>query len=362
MKITFSCPLELHKVGAGRPYGYLHDYLMSQEKHEVKFIDGRQLVHDLYGAPPPESIEMGTISDLIASFESNLDADVFLGTGCASLMQLMRVWDSTWDPGSRKFKDRTKTVTTWFSTHYDNASAILAEEYAKVGIQTQNPVDQFLIWRDKKEHRRSDALIVPSVACAETYERHPDCKGKTRVVGFGVDSELFHPPEKPADQFRVLYAGGNWARKGLHYLLKAWQQLQLDGVLTVVGTTPLYSVWRTHWAGWIPDEQVPQTYRTHPVFCLPTLEEGQALVVLEAMASGCAVITTKESGAPITDGYDGLIIPSRSPEAIEGALKALYESPGMRETLGKNARKKAEQLTWEKFGEGVVKVLEEVAA
>ena len=369
MKILFSNPLELGRTGAGRPYGYLADYLLNkQTNHEVKFISGVKLVQELYGATaPPESLEHGSLSDLLASFE-DLSCHVFLGAGCASLSQIKQLHAQDLYPEHhypteepRQHVHAVKTITTWFSTHYQNASRVLTEEYQRLGVQGQ-AIDPFLIWRDVWEHKWSDALIVPSEACKETYEADPVCKGKVYVAGFGVDSETFHPSSTEPTDFRVLFAGGNWIRKGLHYLIKAWNELRLQAVLTIMGTQPNTSnLWRTNVVGWVPDEQVPEYYRRHTVFCLPTLEEGQALAVLEAMASGLPVITTRESGAPIEDGKEGLIVPARDVEKLKEAIQYLYNNPSEVKRMGISARKRAEELTWSRFGEGVLRVCEEVS-
>ena len=372
MRITFSNPLELGRTGAGRPYGYLYDHLVNKQKeHEVRFVSGMAHVRKLFGATAPaaESLEQGSMSDMLITLDDADFAycDVFLGCGCASLQQIREINH----PGSNARLSRAETtgkfpkiITTWFSTHYVNASRILTEEYAKVGMDVRHPVDPFLMWRDKHEQGMSDVLLVPSEACAETYEADPICRGKTRIVPFGVDCGIFHPTESTIEDFRVLFVGGNWVRKGLPYLIKAWNGLKLqEATLTLAGcNVPAVYTYRTAKLGFVGDEEVPKLYRKNNVFILPTLEEGSALAVLEAMASGCAVITTKEAGSPIEDGKDGLLIPSKDVQAIAGALKHLNENPSEVKRLGENARKKAETLTWERFGEAVVKVCEEVAS
>lgn len=359
MRIVFSNPLQLHRVGAGRPYGRLHDYLLTiQNRHKVKFISGYELVKKLYsGMPvPPESLEQGAMSDMIASLDGDLACDVFLGAGCASLSQMREAEYMVGEDFPPKF------ITTWFSTHYRNAMQVLESEYRAFGVKG-SIVDPYLVWRAQKEQARSDAIIVPSEYCRTTYESDPDCRGKVHVVNFGVDSDTYHPAEQPPEDFRVLFDGGNWARKGLRYLLTAWSELKILGLLTVLGvpkrTFP--SVWRTSYAGWVPDEQHPQYLRNHTVFCLPSLEEGQALVVLEAMASGLPVIVTEAAGAPIEDGKEGLIVPPRDIPKLKDALQYFHDNPDEVKKMGKAARKKVETMTWEKFGDGVLQVCEEVA-
>lgn len=372
MKLVWSNPLKLNVVGAGRPYGYLANYLLeAQKKHEVKFISGYDLVNKMYGGstPPPESLEQGSLSDIIASLDEDLYCDVFLGTGCASLDQIraLRVGLNCNREHITGQGDRTpKIITTWFNSHFKHANDILTEEYGTLRIFKQ-AIDPFLMWRDVFEQKWSDLLIVPSEACAETYEKVDYCKGKTRVAGFGVDTNIFKPILKTsgAEGPRFLYSGGNWIRKGLQYLVKAWTQLNPKlGYLTVLSVDPSHfpMLPRTAFQGWVPDEQVPKYYQVNHVYCSPSLEEGQALAVLEAMASGLAIIATRESGAPIEDGKEGLIIPARSPEKIRDALQYFQDNPNEIDRMGKNALQKAQTLTWQKFGERVLEICEEAGS
>lgn len=373
MKLVWSNPLKLNVVGAGRPYGYLAKYLLeTQKKHEVKFISGYDLVNKMYGGstPPPESLEQGSLSDIIASLDEDLHCDVFLGTGCASLAQMQRMRIGIECPrdhivGVTGAEYTPKIITTWFNSHFKHANDILTEEYGAMRIFKQ-AIDPFLMWRDIFEQKWSDLLIVPSEACAETYEKVDYCKGKTRVAGFGVDTNIFKPPEifKVDDGPRFLYSGGNWIRKGLQYLVKAWNQLKPKGYLTILSVDPhqFPMLPRTAFQGWVPDEQVPKYYQVNHVYCSPSLEEGQALAVLEAMASGLAIIATRESGAPIEDGKEGLIIPARSPEKIRDALQYFQDNPNEIDRMGKNALQKAQTLTWQKFGERVIEICEEAAS
>lgn len=359
MRLYFSNPLDLGKTGAGRPYGYIHQYLKKQhdEKNlELFYINGMELVKNLYGASKfdPQSLGQAAIADNVASFESLRErCDVFLGAGCASLDQMREIMFV--------HSNRTNLITTWFSSHYAFARRVLEEEYQKWGIKADPPIDPYLAWRDLWEQRYSDCIVVPSQACAETYEADEACKGKVRIANFGVDCNLFHPWEQKPEEFRVMFAGGNWIRKGLLYLIQAWNELNFsDGVLTAVGCSdPGIRAHRTNYTNWIPDELVPEYYRRSSVFVLPSLEEGQALAGLEAMASGIPVIATPETGLPIDNGVDGILVKSRDVEALKLAIQFAHDHPQWVEGAGKKAREKAETLTWEKFGARVLEICQE---
>ncbi len=152
------------------------------------------------------------------------------------------------------------------------------------------------------------------------------------------------------------------ARKGLLYLLRAWiKDIVPLGQLTIMGTRTNIQDSTIQYLDWIPDDQVPGTYRDHSVFCLPSLEEGQALAVLEAMASALPVVITRETGVPITDGDEGLYVPVRDEAAIRKTLEYLKDDPQLREKMGKRGRDFALKRPWSLFGDQVVRVLEDLA-
>ncbi|HKZ45180.1 MAG TPA: glycosyltransferase family 4 protein, partial [archaeon] len=94
----------------------------------------------------------------------------------------------------------------------------------------------------------------------------------------------------------------------------------------------------------------------------PTQYEPFGLVILEAMASGLPVVTTKLAGAAelIEDGKDGLLLDNpKSSDEIARKLNYLIENDAMRRKVGKNARKKAEKYTWKKTADEMLKVFEE---
>ncbi len=102
---------------------------------------------------------------------------------------------------------------------------------------------------------------------------------------------------------RVLFVGLISQRKGISYLLRAMEQLRGTAELTLVGRLPhLRRNWheelnRHRWIASLPREKVLEEMRNHDVLVLPTLYEGRALVVLEALSQGLPVITTLNSGA-----------------------------------------------------------------
>jgi glycosyltransferase involved in cell wall biosynthesis len=146
---------------------------------------------------------------------------------------------------------------------------------------------------------------------------------------------------------RVLFVGTLQLRKGLPYLLEALRQLSDPRIkVRLVGPSRLSNPaiqalgeW-CHIVGPVPRDQVAAQYDWADVFVLPTLSEGSANVVYEAMASGLAVVTTPNAGSIIHAGEDGLLVPIRDVEALANALRQLTESDETRARLGQQAQKR----------------------
>jgi glycosyltransferase involved in cell wall biosynthesis len=180
---------------------------------------------------------------------------------------------------------------------------------------------------------------------------------KLKVVPYGVDLSFFSPPPVgfPAgDGFRVLFVGQIGQRKGISYLLKAYDRFRGGGTsLTLVGNLcgseePLrrYRKIFQHIPN-VPRARLADIYKQADVFVFPTLVEGMGLVVLEAMASGLPVITTPNGpGEIVRDGLDGFVVPTRSPDIIAEKLEYLRVNPDVRAEMGVNARKRALEFTW----------------
>jgi glycosyltransferase involved in cell wall biosynthesis len=99
--------------------------------------------------------------------------------------------------------------------------------------------------------------------------------------------------------------------------------------------------------------------RDHDVFLFPTLFEGRALVVLEALSQGLPVITTRNSGTEdaVIDGVSGFIVPIQSVDAIVEALETLCSDRQLVHQMGEEAVKIAAKITWDKYRADLISVL-----
>ena len=98
------------------------------------------------------------------------------------------------------------------------------------------------------------------------------------------------------------------------------------------------------WLGHVDD--MPALFRSVDVVVLPSYREGLPKGLIEAGASGCALVTTDVPGCRevVTDGVDGLRIPPRDAAALAHAIARLHDDPVLRARLAEAARRKAEEL------------------
>ncbi|MBI4761673.1 MAG: glycosyltransferase family 4 protein [Chloroflexota bacterium] len=87
-------------------------------------------------------------------------------------------------------------------------------------------------------------------------------------------------------------------------------------------------------------EELTRIMNETDLFLLSSVLEGQPLVIVEAMAYGCPIVSTNVGGIPelITDGVNGLLCPPAEPECLAEKITRLADDPTLRERLGRAAR------------------------
>ena len=224
-----------------------------------------------------------------------------------------------------------------------------------------------LLQRMEQEFEECDRIVVPSGVAQQSFAEYGYGQ-KAVVVPTGVDAEFFSPgPEASVPpNFRVCYVGRMELAKGVGYLLQAWKRLALPRAeLVLVGEvkpqmeTMLkdYADCGIRLAGVLPPREVAQCYRESSLFVLPSPIEGLAQVLLEAMASGLAVVATDRTGANdcVTDGKEGWKVPARNVDALAEAILWCYQHPEETRAMGKAARVRiASQFTLEDYNQRVM--------
>lgn len=219
------------------------------------------------------------------------------------------------------------------------------------------------IERDRQKWAISDQVLVPSDHCRESAIALGCDPTRLSLVPYGIPEHWFDLVPDPAVG-RVLFVGQVGLRKGNHVLAEACRLLMARGVrceIRVVGpakvdvNNPLFE--GPIYLGQVPRNQVQEEFRRADVFVLPTLAEGMALVHLEAMACGVPVVTTPQCGSVVRDGRDGFLVPIRDAGSLADRLQQLVEDRPLRDRLGRSARQRAREFTWERYGERLLGAL-----
>ena len=242
---------------------------------------------------------------------------------------------------------------------YQTAQAIQIEEvkrfpeYAPALQATREPA--WKLERKAAEVKLADHIFVASSFTKQSLQSIGIPDRTITVIPYGSPIDYFNPKPKADETFRALFVGRVGPRKGVHYLLQAWQQLNLTNAeLLLVGVNEfpknsiaLQGANHRHISS-VPHYSLNQYYSNASVFVFPSLVEGFGLVLLEAMACGIPIITTPNTAGPdiITDGIEGFIIPIRDVDALASKLEWCHRNPEALARMGKAARKRAEELTW----------------
>ncbi len=253
--------------------------------------------------------------------------------------------------------------------HILEQAATLGEEASRLGLtHTEDPriVDRMLA-----EYDLADVIIVPSKFSQNSFLARGFDPKKVRIATLAAK---FPPPGASPNRegrtvFRLLFVGGNFLRKGLIYLLRAWDGLGLKNSELVLRASDLLMTSEVRRILANPTVRVvghqadlTPLYSSASAFCLPSVDEGFGYVVLEAMSHGLPVIITRNVGAAdcVREGMDGFVVNVRNPEALREKIVYLYEHAGERKSMGEAARAQALKFTWDAYGNEIMRIFSEL--
>ena len=239
-----------------------------------------------------------------------------------------------------------------------NEETSLQPEWAAT-LQGKGDSDDKL-WRKDEELALASHIVVPSEFVRRTLLKAGPLEATISVVPYGAplaQREVRTEMSARDGKLRVLFVGSLSQRKGLSYLLAAVARLKSRVELTLIGRKmhecpALDAALREH--RWIPSlshEAVLEQMSGHDVMVFPSLFEGCALVVLEAMSQGVPVIATPNTGSGdfISSGEDGFVVPIRDVEAIVEKLEILIGDRDRLTEMSRAARRTAAQHSWEQY-------------
>lgn len=242
------------------------------------------------------------------------------------------------------------------------------DEWGKFGFWQPPPphLTDDMMFRYLVHGLRNLTVVCPSTNSQNYLKTKLDLDSV--LIPHGTDTSVGYGADKP--NFNVFHLSSFGPDKGQTYLLKAWKLLQSREPKTITGKLKMccYGIIETAYQNiqnleakqWVSETEKASLYLNASVYVQSSVTEGFGLTVLEAMARGCPVIVTEGVGAKdcVTEGSDGFIVPIRNPDKIAEFIQFFHDNPSEVKRMGQNARRKAEQYSWDFIEARYVKLYE----
>jgi glycosyltransferase involved in cell wall biosynthesis len=203
----------------------------------------------------------------------------------------------------------------------------------------------------------ADVIVCPSEFVRRSLPE--EAWPRARVIPFGAPALGEPPPRDGGGEVTVLFAGNVNYRKGIVFLLEAWRRLAPAGARLVI-CGRIHRPWdrlierappSVRFLGHCADMR--GHYAAADLFVLPSLMEGSAKAVLEAMAHGLPSVVSTHTGTVVEHGREGLVVPPADVDALAEALDRLIGDARLRAAMAAAARGTARHYTWERYADGI---------
>ncbi len=225
------------------------------------------------------------------------------------------------------------------SAHIEEQYEILCAEEKRTGNKTYMPSD-WMRRREAREYQLADLIFVLSQFAFDSFVRRGVKRNKVRLLSLGTQSSLFRPDSdkirqrleriRKGEPLRVLNAGTFSLRKGAFDLVEIARQTQDFARFRFVGAVLPRAAGLANQASalieFVPKVSqfdLPQHYDWGDIFLFPTLEDGYAVVLAQAVAAGLPIFATTNCAAPelVRQGENGWVFPIRRADLFIDKLK-----------------------------------------
>lgn len=204
----------------------------------------------------------------------------------------------------------------------------------------------------KRELAEADFVLVQSEFGSRTIQALGVPASRILIVNLGLDTEKFCPRigDRRPGPLRVIFVGQLSRRKGVHHLIQAWRELQLDAELLLAGnTTPappelLTAIQETpncKVLGHLRGEDLLSLYQQADILVHPSLAEGGCAAIYEGLGCGVPCIVSTHSTSVVRSGVDGIVFPTGDVTALKSAILDLSTDATRRQRMGEAARQRA---------------------
>ena len=210
----------------------------------------------------------------------------------------------------------------------------------------------------------TEKVTIISIAANRSYQPLSREDVQVTLARYGLDFPY------------LLYVGSIEPRKNLIRLLQAYAMLHAWSPrwhLVIVGAR---NFWKSspvaeavekqnlkewvHFTGYIPETDLPALYNGADLFVFPSLYEGFGLPVLEAMACGTPVVTSRTSSLPEVAGDAALLVDPHNVDEIAAAMQRVLSDPGLAGELCAKGLARAAEFSWERTARETIAVYERV--
>lgn len=252
-----------------------------------------------------------------------------------------------------------RTVTTFHDLFVMTADYSSAEFRTRFSEQARQAAE------------RSDLIIAISRFTAGQVEELLGVEpSRIRVIPHGGRAPLHI---SPARENLVLMVGAVQRRKNVARLVKAFERMPAGWKLALAGSAEGFGAAAELRAveesprrrdievlGYVPAAALEDLFSRARIFAFPSLDEGFGMPVLDAMARGVPVVSSRRSAIPEVAGDAALLVDPEDVEELGTALSRLAGDEGLRQDLARKGRERAAEFTWEAAVERTWNVYQEL--
>jgi glycosyltransferase involved in cell wall biosynthesis len=242
---------------------------------------------------------------------------------------------------------------------------LLDEEEHRTGTRLDKPSD-WIIEREEYEYSRASRVIVPSRFAYQSFIERGVPRERLRLLPLASAPASFKAPAEIVDAraarierrepLRVLFVGSITYQKGMHDLLQVMEtvphkrfRFRLVGQVTSE-CRPIQRrlAARGEVIGKVPQSELPSHYAWADLMVLPSVQDGFAVVLSQATASGVPFVATENSGGPdlVAAGVPSWIVPARSARRLADQLLSIEEDRAELASRVRTIQQKAAARDW----------------
>lgn len=265
----------------------------------------------------------------------------------------------------RHLKERgIPIILEGINTRMKSAKAILDEAYEAFGTPPAHTITQERIEEEEEKYTYAQAIFAPNKHVESALLDSP-LKDALLPTSYGVDVTKASPPRDYAQPRQgvgaglvFLFCGYACIRKGIHFLLDAWQKVEGPHTLRLVGN--IEPIVADRYRSQLSDERIDiigfvddvhKQFAQADIFVMPSLEEGGPQVTYEAALHGLPTIASPMGASRLGDTVGSmLIVDPWNTEELAEKMNILATSDEARNALGSTARSLAFDFHWPDVG------------